>query len=192
MTPQSLSNSGPTASQFLEWKDEREIRKSLPGCSRMFMEKTHQNQKVNFFLNYLIQWWSRKPGGPRSPSVPSVRHSSQGEPAEPFWRQAACSVWSLIRRDPEGQINVSINSFHYLLCPLGTAQDLISKRLLPVRQGCEETRIAKVIRSKAYFHPSNVHGGLKITKSSWHTHPHFILPSGPWYSLPHFRLTYPS
>jgi hypothetical protein len=58
MSPKSLSNAGPVASQFQEWKYGRETRKTLPGCSRMFREKHQQYQKVyilktNKQTNYL-------------------------------------------------------------------------------------------------------------------------------------------
>lgn len=60
-------------------------------------------------------------------------------------------------------MNVSTNSFHYLLCLVGTAQKLSSKRLLPVGEGCKGTCIAKVVKSRTYLHPSDVNGGLMIT-----------------------------
>lgn len=68
-------------------------------------------------------------------------------------------------------------SFHSLLCLVGTAQNLSSKRRLPTGQGYEESHIAKDIRSKATLHPSGVNGRL----SAWAACPHFIFPLDPQY-----------
>lgn len=101
------------------------------------------------------------------------------------------SVWSLVWRDAESQMNPFTNPFHFLFFPVRTEPEL---KEAPPQQGrsMRKAVLLKTSRSKAYFRPSDVHGRLAITKSAWRSCPHFVFPSDPRCSLALFRLTHPS
>lgn len=133
---------------------------------------------------HLRQVWSRKPGRPRPLPVPCARYGCQRKQAEPFWRSpAARSVRSLIWRGAEFQMNPSTNSFHFLFCPVGTAQKLSSEKPFPTGKGHEESCITNDIKKQSQLSPLKCQQRLSRTKSVWRACPHFTFPSEPQFSL---------